>query len=132
MTLRTRSILSPGVPGEGLRISVMSRHTLGDGVTPHPDIGRETYDAHWQILAPPAKLIGDFCKRGLAWEEFAVRFAEHLCGTAVQDAVFRLLALAVDGNVVLLCVEDTPHRCHRRLLAEECLRLKPDLAVRIG
>ncbi len=132
MALLTKCILLPPSPGDGLRVSVMSRHTLNDGVTPDARIGRDAYDSHWKVLAPPPKLIGDYRRRGLSWDGFAARFAEHLQEQAAQAALFRLSRLAVDGDVTLLCIEDGPEKCHRRLLAEACSWLQPELAVRIG
>jgi uncharacterized protein YeaO (DUF488 family) len=65
----------------------------------------------------------------LSWEEFEKRYLEEI--QKPEKALFvRLVAnLAMQADVTLLCVEDTPERCHRRLLAEECQRLQPGLIV---
>lgn len=67
--LRTSCILIPRSPIDGIRISVMSRHTLNDGKTPdHRLMGM--FDEHRPELGPAPKLIGDYY-RGLSWAEFA-------------------------------------------------------------
>ena len=68
--IRTRCILAPKELTDGVRISVMSRHTLNDGVTPDLRITRKLYDIHLPLLAPNPRLIGDYYKRDLPWEDF--------------------------------------------------------------
>jgi uncharacterized protein (DUF488 family) len=41
-----------------------------------------------------------------------------------------LLALAKHERVCLLCFEADPDRCHRSVIAEEAVRIEPDLAIR--
>jgi len=61
----TESILNEKHSDSGIRISVMSRHTLNDGVTPNPEITSDKYDEHIPKLAPHPKLIGAYYKREL-------------------------------------------------------------------
>jgi uncharacterized protein YeaO (DUF488 family) len=61
----------------------MSRHTLQDGVTPDPRI--VAFDAWWQDLAPPPKLVGAYYKRGLPWAEFEAAYKDHLRGLAFVE-----------------------------------------------
>lgn len=61
----TKSILKPKEESDGIRISVMSRHTLNDGITSHPDINESSYDEWLKILAPSDQLVGDYYKRSL-------------------------------------------------------------------
>lgn len=130
--LRTKCILAPRAPEDGMRISVMSRHTLSDGVTPDARITSETFAVHWPVLAPPPRLIGDYRKRGLSWDNFSRRFGEHLESLVAQAAVLRLLCLLEETDITLLCIEDSPDCCHRRLLAEKCRQLQPGLQMEIG
>ncbi len=46
--------------------------------------------------------------------------------------VLNLALRAINEDITLLCKEDTPEKCHRRLLAEECKILIPKLEVRIN
>jgi uncharacterized protein YeaO (DUF488 family) len=129
--LRTASILSARGADDGLRVSVMRRHTLNDGLTPHPGITPLSFDRHWPELAASARLLGDYYKRGLPWEAFAWRYLRELRGLpAARMRLQELLSTLRSGvDVTLLCVEADGARCHRRLLAEECLRHIPELRV---
>ncbi len=129
MTLFTKCILKPEEPSDGIRISVMSRHTLNDGVTPDIRINPEMYDEHQPTLAPSPILIGSYRKRGLAWEEFAVKYLDYIRAGEVIIEVQSLAQRSLKQNVTLLCIEETARYCHRRLLAEECKRYEPDLRI---
>ncbi|MBD3319274.1 DUF488 family protein [Candidatus Woesearchaeota archaeon] len=127
--LYTRCIFHPfDREQEGVRISVMSRHTLSDGKTRDPRITPATYDLWKPRFAPPDRLVGDWYKRGLLWEDFERRYLDYL-GT-IEREVFALAANAVEQSLTVLCIEESPRRCHRRLLAEECQRLIPRLSIR--
>ena len=123
--LKTKSILAPKEEADGFRISVMSRHTLNDGKTPHPDITDASYDSWISTLAPPARLVGDYYKRGLPWEQFETRYLEYIRQPEVRIEVQNLAERSLDSVVTILCIEETPEFCHRRILAEECTRYQP-------
>lgn len=127
--LRTKSILAGFESEDGLRVSVMSRHTLTDGLTPDPRITEDLYDDWRPMLAPPAKLIGDYYKRGLDWEYFEQRFMDHLSDPFVSLALERLIYEALNSNVTIMCIEEAPERCHRRLVAEQCQIIAPELTI---
>jgi uncharacterized protein YeaO (DUF488 family) len=132
--LKTKCIKVPSVVDDGLRISVMSRHTLNDGITPDLEIvSGVTYHEWWPELGPDSRLIGEYYKRGLSWDGFEQRFRDRL-GTLASSrrALDVLLELAHAGNVTILCVEPEPAHCHRRLVAEACRDIDPSLAVLIG
>lgn len=127
MTLYTKCILEPKARLDGTRISVMSRHTLNDGQTQDQRITRDTYDEHLVVLAPPLRLIGDYYRRGLSWTIFKMEYMRHLQRHTLE--VKQLTQRAVKGNVTILCIEESPEKCHRRLLAEECQRYNNFLEV---
>lgn len=116
---------------DGKRISVMSRHTLNDGVTPDPEISCDLYDEWWPELSPPDLLVGAYYKRGMEWSEFETEYLDHLRRSDASVAVARLIQLAKDEIVTVLCIESDPAFCHRRLLAEECQLMEPDIEVSI-
>lgn len=118
--LKTKSILSPKEDSDGLRISVMSRHTLNDGITPHPNIISSSYDFWMLIFAPPLNLLGDYSKRDLFWMQFEKRYLEYLQQSNIPFEVEFLAKRSLESAITILCIEDTPEHCHRRLLAEEC------------
>jgi uncharacterized protein (DUF488 family) len=72
--------------------------------------------AHRLDLAPTQRMLDDYKKRGASWAEYEDRFLELVKQRRIEDTVPRELL----DNAVLLCSEDKPHHCHRRLVAE-CL-----------
>lgn len=132
MTLMTKSIRSYPNPGDGMRISVMSRHTLSDGITPDPEITIFHFDIWWKDLAPPVKLVGAYYKGNITWDEFAVSYRIYLNNEQRHQSLRKLIDLAKKCNITLLCVEDDPEKCHRRLIAEKCSELDPDLEIIIS
>ena len=110
----------------------MSRHTLEDGITPDPKIQKSCYDLWLKILGPPAKLLGDYYKRGLLWEAFEAQYNQFITHKHQKKVIFYLASAALTRNLTLLCVESSPEKCHRRLIAEACKRYQPDLEVRIN
>ena len=60
--LQTKCILNKPDYWDGLRISIMSRHTLNDGKTRDIRIVPELYDAHCPFLAPQPELVGKFVR----------------------------------------------------------------------
>lgn len=129
MTLFTKCILDEKEENDGVRISVMSRHTLNDGVTPDTRITSSTYEEHHPELAPSLKLIGDYYKRALSWDQFEFRFCEQIKNPSTQVILGDIAARSLSENVTLMCIEKEPHFCHRRLLVEECKRLVPEIIV---
>lgn len=69
---------------------------------------------HRPDLAPTQPMLDDYKKQGVGWAEYEQRFVELMGQRSIEDAVPRELL----DNAVLLCSEDKPHRCHRRLVAE--------------
>jgi len=129
MSLKTKAIKKSKSPDDGLRISIMSRHTLNDGITPDKEITVDLYDAWWKELAPPDKLIGSYYKRGLSWNDFAEEFNVYLQSASVSDLLAKLIDLAKAKNVTILCVEDKPDYCHRKLVAHRCAELDGSLEI---
>lgn len=127
MILFTKSILLDPVASDGLRISVMSRHTQNDGKTPDPRI--RPYDIHIPVLGPSPKLIGAYYRNELSWEEFKCRYLTEIRTPEKASLVNMLANLAMVRTVTLLCVEDEPIHCHRKLLAEECQKVQPGLII---
>ncbi len=109
----------------------MSRHTLADGVTPDPEITKIYFDRWWPQFAPPPLLIGAYYKRGLPWESFAKQFNEYLREPDPHRHLCRLVEYARALDLTLLCVEPTPERCHRRLVAEACREIDQSLLITI-
>ncbi|RJQ20348.1 DUF488 domain-containing protein [Candidatus Woesearchaeota archaeon] len=129
--LKTGCIYTPPKTSDGLRISIMSRHTYNDGITPDERILRTSYDLWLPQLAPPPKLIGAYYKRGLPWNQFETRYIDHLSSEPLREEIRTFLDAALTLDLTTLCCEETPARCHRRLLAEYCKTLEPRLVLDI-
>jgi len=69
---------------------------------------------HLLDLAPTAQLMDDYKKHHLQWEEFERRFAALLRERKVEKSVD---PAQVDRGA-LLCSEQSPQFCHRRIVAE--------------
>lgn len=128
MALFTKCILESPEPQDGIRISIMSRHTLSDGIT--PDARIQKFDIHMPILGPSPKLIGDYCKRGISWAEFETRYLNEIKQEPKCSLINYLACLAIKNDVTLLCIEETCEHCHRRLLAEACQLFIPKLLIK--
>jgi uncharacterized protein YeaO (DUF488 family) len=109
----------------------MSRHTLNDGITPDTKITLDSYDFWLKVLAPRPKLVGAYYKNDINWEEYERLYRHYLHNRSSQKFIQALANLALTSNITLLCVEEKPERCHRRLLAEECKRYMPKLELLI-
>ena len=69
---------------------------------------------HRPELAPTQDMLDDYKKSGGSWDAYERRFLALMEIRHVEDSVSRE---ALDG-ACLLCSEDKPHHCHRRLVAE--------------
>lgn len=127
MALYTKCILAPPEVADGLRVSVMSRHTHNDGITPDERIG--SLHRHMPILGPSPRLIGDYLRRALPWEEFAERYVAEMRRPLARRRVVSLAATALVSNVTLLCIEREAEHCHRSILAELCAQEFPSLTI---
>lgn len=69
---------------------------------------------HLPILAPTQELLDGYRKAGGGWPAYEQAFLGLMRERQIEQAVSRQ---QIDGSV-LLCSEDQPHQCHRRLVAE--------------
>lgn len=69
---------------------------------------------HQPVLAPTQQLLDDFKKKRGDWATYETGFLELMRQRRIEEAVAK--DLIADG--CLLCSEDTPEQCHRRLVAE--------------
>ena len=88
---------------------------------------------HLPSLAPTKELLSDYRKGLIDWKAYESQFMELMRERKIEQVVDR----EVLHEGCLLCSEDQPHHCHRRLVAEylndrwdgvevEHLGLKPD------
>ena len=69
---------------------------------------------HLPQLAPTKDILDDFKKNKGSWSDYERKFLSLMVSRRVEETVPRDV---LDGGC-LLCSEDTPHHCHRRLVAE--------------
>lgn len=69
---------------------------------------------HLPELAPTKSILDDFKKGGGSWEVYESRFLDLMRQRRIEATMSR--EVLEDG--CLLCSEDKPHHCHRRLVAE--------------
>lgn len=130
--LRTKYIFAPAEPEDGVRISVMSRHTQNDGKSENPNFYEGIYDDWRLILAPPLTLVGGYHRGEINWEEFEAGYRLHIGKPLIERALEQLTHEANETDVTIMCGEETPEHCHRRLIAERCQLILPSLVVVIN
>ncbi len=69
---------------------------------------------HMPLLAPTKQILDDYKKRRSDWSTYETQFLNLLRARRVEHTVAR--EIVSDG--CLLCSEDTPDHCHRRLVVE--------------
>lgn len=69
---------------------------------------------HLPGLAPTRVLLSDYRKRRIDWATYEERFMDLMRERRVEATI----APEIVHNGCLLCSEDKPHHCHRRLVAE--------------
>lgn len=69
---------------------------------------------HLPILAPTQEMLDAYKKSKGSWEEYEKRFLDLMAAREIETQVER----AVLNDGCLLCSEEKPHHCHRRLVAE--------------
>ncbi len=68
---------------------------------------------HTPNLAPTQDILDAYKKRKGSWSEYEEKFLDLMAKRRIEE----LDRHALDGGC-LLCSEDKPHHCHRRLVAE--------------
>lgn len=68
---------------------------------------------HMPALAPSQDMLDEYRKHKGSWESYAEKFLNLM----EQRRIEAIDKVELDGGC-LLCSEDKPHHCHRRLVAE--------------
>ena len=69
---------------------------------------------HVPDLAPSKELLDDYRKKRIGWSTYEDRFVGLMRDRRIENTVSREIL----DEGCLLCSEDQPHRCHRRLVVE--------------
>lgn len=68
---------------------------------------------HVAALAPTQDMLDEYKKNGGDWDSYAAKFSDLITKRHIET----MDRESLDG-ACLLCSEDKPHHCHRRLVAE--------------
>ncbi len=69
---------------------------------------------HEPVLAPTKELLSDYRQGRIGWDTYESRFIDLMKTRRIES----VLSKEVVNNGCLLCSENQPHHCHRRLVAE--------------
>jgi len=81
--------------------------------------------AHRPVLAPTQEMLDAYRKKRSDWSDYEKRFLDLMATRRIEQAVRRDV---IDGSC-LLCSEDKPDHCHRRLVAEYLKEKWGDLEI---
>ena len=87
-------------------------------------IGCEYY--HFDFLAPSEDILTAY-RQDKDWQRYEHRFEALMDERNVLDQLDR--AFFTENECCLLCSEDTPDQCHRRLVAERLAHTWPDVEI---
>jgi uncharacterized protein (DUF488 family) len=79
---------------------------------------------HETRLAPTQEMLDGYKKDGGSWGEYEKRFLDLMAQRRIEE----IEKVELDGGC-LLCSEDKPHHCHRRLVAEYLRRKWGDVEI---
>lgn len=110
--IATKSINNRKTNKDGLRICVMRRI--------HPDYD---FDIWMPKLAPSEKLLKAYViNKTMGWEEFSRNYNSQVINKNAK--LIKLICnISTKEKITLLCYEESPTRCHRRLIIEACVRV---------
>jgi uncharacterized protein (DUF488 family) len=69
---------------------------------------------HLPTLAPTQDMLNEYKKKGGDWFVYEKKFLDLMAKRRIEETIPKEV---LDG-ACLLCSEDKPHHCHRRLVAE--------------
>ena len=78
------------------------------------------------LLAPTDEILTAYRKKRIGWEDYEQRFEALLCERKIEKNLPR----EHFDHACLLCSEDKPHQCHRRLVAEYLREKWGDVEIR--
>ena len=81
---------------------------------------------HLPELAPTQQMLDEYKKLKGDWKTYELRFLDLMKERRIEQTVARTLI----ENGCLLCSEDKPHHCHRRLVAEYLEQRWGDLEIK--
>ena len=80
---------------------------------------------HLPELAPTQQMLDDYKKRKGDWNTYEARFLDLMSQRKIDERISK----EVVAEGCLLCSEEKPHHCHRRLVAEYLKQNWGDLEI---
>ncbi len=81
---------------------------------------------HRPELAPTSDMLDEYKKEGGDWSNYEKRFLDLIQARKIEEKIPRTLL----DQACLLCSEDKPHHCHRRLVVEYLKEKWGDVEIR--
>jgi len=104
--LYTKSIQDQKELSDGIRVSIM-RKPCGE------------FDLWIPSLSPSQKLLDDYHTKKINWDEYECKFLLEMNNNLDATKMMKLLLeISTFSLVTILCWEETPEKCHRRLIAK--------------
>lgn len=104
--LYTKSIQAPKESTDGIRVSIM-RKPRGD------------YDILISALAPSDLTLQAYHENKIDWDEYARQYVLEMHNNPDVEKILKFIIEAAKfTDMTLLCWEETPDQCHRRLIVE--------------
>lgn len=119
--LKSKCIYAPIYQDDGIRISIMSRHTLDDWKTPDTKITQDIFDVHLPIFAPLPKTIWKYLRWEIDFSEYAQAYKNEL--KLKTPDIIKLVKRAIEENITVMCKEEFPEFCHRKVFVEFALKI---------
>lgn len=117
MPLYSKSIQEIDRSEDGFRICIMRKPPMDS-----------SWDIWMPVLAPPLPLFESYKKGEIDWAGYVEWFRRDVI-VARNDHIRFLADMAKNNVITILCWEKEPERCHRRLIAEEVMRVDPQINV---
>ncbi|MBI1982362.1 MAG: DUF488 family protein [Candidatus Levybacteria bacterium] len=113
----TKSIQAKTNKQDGIRICIMRR------IKPEFE-----FDIWMPALAPSTRLLKTYHEGKIEWKEYEKRFIKTVLSKQKKYLKI-ILDILKKNSVTLLCWEETPERCHRRLTAERLKKLNHRISL---
>lgn len=118
--LLTKSVQAKAEKSDGIRICIMRR------IQPEFE-----FDIWVQPLSPSTELLKRYHDEEISWDEFETQLTKDVLKT--QTTFLDIVAdIAIKHEVTLLCWEETPEKCHRRLVAEWIVAHRPEVKLKLN
>jgi uncharacterized protein YeaO (DUF488 family) len=118
--IKTKSIQAKREESDDIRICIMRRIK--------PEF---VFDIWMPHLSPSTELLKDYHDEKINWEGYEKLFTKEVLDTQTNYLSI-LLELSKKYTITLLCWEETPEKCHRRLVVEKLQAMDPTITIKLA